>query len=229
VLVPTDGLRRVLGWCAVAGPVLFTAAWLVAGSVQDVYSPRREDISALAALDAQHAWIMIAGIVALGLSLMALGLGIVGAIEDGRGATVGAILLVVSGLAFVVAGFARDDCSSELRACKERVKAGNVSWHHQVHDNVGIAVFLVLVLAPLLLARAFRRDNRWRDLRRYSLVTGALTLVSLLIFGGDSFAGWNGLAERVLIAIPLVWVAILGTRLARIAVGTDPPGLPQKS
>src|SRR5215471_16496257 len=86
--VPTAGWRRMLGWCAVAGPVLFTAAWLVAGSVQAVYSPRREDISALAALDAQHAWIMIAGIVVLGLGLVALGVGLVGAIDDGRGATV---------------------------------------------------------------------------------------------------------------------------------------------
>jgi len=219
--VPTDGLRRVLGWCAVAGPVLFTAAWLIAESVQDTYGPRREDISALAALDAQHAWIMIAGIVALGLSLVALGVGLVGAIDDGRSATVGAILLVVAGLAFVVAGFARDDCSSELQACKTRVKAGNVSWHHQVHDNVGIAVFLFLVLAPLMLARAFRRDRGWRDLRRYSLITGVLTLVLLLVFGGGSFTGWNGLAERLLITIPLVWIAGLGTRLARIPVRAD--------
>jgi hypothetical protein len=60
---------------------------------------------------------MIAGIVAPGLSLVTLGLGLVGAVDDGRSATVGAILLVVAGLAFVVAGFARDDCSSKLRAC----------------------------------------------------------------------------------------------------------------
>jgi hypothetical membrane protein len=207
----------VLGWCAVAGPVLFTAAWLLAGLVQNDYGPRREDISALAALDAQHAWIMIAGIVALGLSLVALGLGLVGAIEDGRSATVGVILLVLAGVMFVVAGIARDDCSSELQACKKRVNAGDVSWHHQVHDNVGIAVFLALVLAPLVLARAFRRDSRWRDLRRYSLVTGAVTFALLLVFGGDSFSGWNGLAERILVTIPLVWIAVLGTRLARNA------------
>ena len=219
--MPTAGWRRVLGWCAVAGPVLFTAAWLVAGSVQDVYSPRREDISALAALDAQHAWIMIAGIVALGLSVVALGLGLVGAIDDGRSATVGAILLVVAGLMFVVAGVARDDCSSELRACKKRVDAGDVSWHHVVHDNVGIAVFLVLVVVPLVLARAFRSDGRWRDLRRYSLASGGVTLVLLLVFGGDTFSGWNGLAERILVTIPLVWIAVLGTRLARIALAPD--------
>jgi hypothetical membrane protein len=201
---------------------LFTVAWLVAGSVQDVYSPRREDISALAALDAQHAWIMIAGIVALGLSFVALGLGLVGAIDDGRSATVGAILLILAGIMFLVAGAARDDCSSELQACKKRVDAGAVSWHHTVHDNVGIAVFLVLVIAPLVLARAFRRDSRWRSLRRYSLATGAVTLVVLLVFGGDSFSGWNGLAERILIAIPLVWIAVIGTRLAQIAVASDP-------
>lgn len=213
----------MLGWCALSGPILFTAAWLVAGSVQDIYSPRREDISALAALDAQHAWIMIAGIVALGLSLVALGLGLVGAIDGGRSATVGAILLVVAGLAFVVAGVARDDCSSELQACKKRVSAGDVSWHHQMHDNVGIAVLLLLALVPLVLARAFRRDSRWRDLRRYSLATGVVTLVLAVVFGGEPFSGWNGLAERALVTIPLVWIAVLGIRLARIAVATDPP------
>src|SRR5262249_34982120 len=147
---------------------------------------------------------------------------LVGAIEDGRSATVGAILLILAGAMFVVAGVARDDCSSELQACKKRVNAGDVSWHHKVHDNVGIAVFLVLVLTPLVLARAFRRDSRWRDLRRYSLVTGVLTLVLLLVFGGDSFSGWNGLAERVLVTIPLVWIAVLGLRLAHIAVAADP-------
>ena len=50
-----------LGRLAVAGPIAFTIAWLISGPVQDEYSLRREDISALAALDAQYAWIMITG------------------------------------------------------------------------------------------------------------------------------------------------------------------------
>ncbi len=220
--VPSDRLRRVLGGCAVAGPVLFTGAWLVAWSVQDVYSPLREDISALAAIDAQHAWIMIAGIVALGLGLLALGLGLLGVIHDGRSATVGPILLVLAGLSFAVAGFARNDCSSELRACKDRVNSGNVSWHHMVHDVLGVAVFLFLVIAPLVLARAFRTDSRWSNLRRYSLATGGLTLALLLLFAAEPFDGWNGLVQRVLVAVPLVWVAVLGVRLVQIAAAADP-------
>jgi hypothetical membrane protein len=220
--VSRDDLRRLLGGCAVAGPVLFTVAWLVAWSVQDDYSPRREDISALAALDAQHGWIMIAGIVALGLGLLALGLGLVNAIHDGASATVGSVLLVLAGLDFVAAGLARNDCSSELQACKERVDSGDVSWHHNVHDLLGVAVFLLLVIAPLVLARAFRADSRWSDLRRYSLVTGALTFALLLVVFAEAFEGWNGLLQRVLLAVPLLWIAVLGMRLARASTRASP-------
>ncbi len=216
-LVSANDRRRVLGACGVAGPVLFTVAWLVAWGVQDVYSPRREDISALAALDAQHAWIMIGGIIALGLGLIALGLGLAGVIRDGRSATVGPILLALAGVSFVGAGLARNDCSSELQACKERVSSGDVSWHHNVHDVLGVAVFLGLAVAPLVFARAFRADSRWSGLRRYSLLTGALTLALLLLFGAEVLAGWNGLVQRVLILVPLAWIAVLGAHLVEIA------------
>jgi len=196
---------------------VFTVAWLVAWPVQDVYSPRREDISALAALDAQHAWIMIAGIIVLGLSIVGLGLGLVGAIRDGRSALIGEILLVLTGLAFVTAGIARNDCSSELQACKKRVNAGDVSWHHKVHDTVGFAALLLLVIAPFVFARAFRADSRWVNLRRYSLITGVLALALAVMVGGETFNGWNGLLERALVAVTFVWIAVLGWRLARIA------------
>ena len=215
--VPASRRRRVLGWCAVSGSLLFTVASFVVWSAQDVYSARREDISALAAIDAQHAWIIISGIVALGLGLLALGLGLLGVIHDGRSATVGPILLVLAGLSFVVAGFARNDCSSELQACKGRVSSGDVSWHHGVHDGVGVVAFVFLVIAPLVLARAFRTDSRWSSLRRYSLATGGLAIALVLVFGAELFDGWNGLAQRVLLAVLLVWVAVLGTRLAKVA------------
>ena len=68
--------RRLAGTSAVAGPIVFTVAWLVAWAVQDDYSPRHEDISALAALDAQRPWIMVTGFLALGVGVTLLGLGL---------------------------------------------------------------------------------------------------------------------------------------------------------
>jgi hypothetical protein len=61
-----------LGRLALAGPIAFTAAWLLGGLVQGEYRLRQEDISALAALDAHHAWIMITGFVLLGAGTIAL-------------------------------------------------------------------------------------------------------------------------------------------------------------
>lgn len=144
---------------------------MVAGSVQDVYSPRREDISALAAVDAQHSWIVIAGIIALGLGLIALGLGFLGVIHGGRSTTVGPILLV-------------------LAACVSRERG----WHATT---------------------AVQSCRRVRS--ECSLLTGAVTLALLLVFGAELSDGWNGLVQRVLILVPLVWIAVLGTHLLEIA------------
>ncbi len=213
----STAFRHATGACAVAGPVIFSAAWLLAWPAQDAYSPRREDISALAALDAQQPWIMVVGFLALAVGLVALGMGLPRAVASGRAARIGALLVLLAGLGILVAGIARNDCSSEIAACKERVEAGGVSWHHGLHDAVSGLVFLALVVAQFVLARAFRRDPSWRDLRAYSIVSGILTLALLVLFGTGAIDGWNGLVQRVFLIVPLVWSMVVGIRLRRLA------------
>ena len=53
--------------------------------------------------------------------------------------------------------------------------------------------------------------------RRYSLLSGALTLALLVVLGAELVAGWNGLVQRVLILVPLVWIAVVGAHLVEIA------------
>ena len=79
-----------LGRLALAGPIAFTAAWLVGGLVQEEYSFQREDISALAAMDAQHAWIMITGFVLLGAGTVALAAGLASTLRY-RSAVIGSV------------------------------------------------------------------------------------------------------------------------------------------
>jgi Protein of unknown function (DUF998) len=147
-----------LGRLAVAGPIAFTIAWLVGGLVQDQYIARQEDISALAAMDARQPWIMITGFVLLGVGTVALAAGLASTLRS-PSAVVGSALLMIAGIGLAVAGLARNDCSSELPDCAARVDAGDVSWHHQVHDNVSLILFLALIAAPLVFARAFGRDQ----------------------------------------------------------------------
>ena len=211
-----------LGRLALAGPIAFTLAWLVGGLVQDEYSAKQEDISALAALDAQHAWIMITGFVLLGVGTVALAAGLASALRY-PSAVIGSVLLVIAGIGLMVAGLARNDCSSELPACAARVDAGQVSWHHEVHDNVSLIIFLALIAAPLVLARAFGRDDHWRPLRAYSIVTGLLGFALLVLYVIAPAGTWNGLVQRIFVSVLFLWIAVLGLRLARVEhVATGP-------
>ena len=214
--------RRVLGSCAVIGPLIFTAAWLVAEPLQEQYSPRREDISGLAALDAQHAWIMILGFIALGVGTTALGLGLMDALRGWSG-RVGSAFVMAAGVGLGIAGLARNDCSSELSNCAVAAEAGDVSVHHQIHDLVSLLVFVALIVGQLLCARAFRQDPQWRDLRTYSLVSGVLTLALLVLFIADAIDGWNGIVQRIFLAVPWIWIVVLGLRLLRLATPRSQP------
>jgi hypothetical membrane protein len=212
-----------LGRLAMAGPIAFTAAWLLGGLVQDEYSVRQEDISALAAMDAQYAWIMITGFVVLGVGTVALAAGLASTLRY-PSAVIGSVLLMIAGIGLAVAGLARNDCSSELPACAARADAGEVSWHHQVHDNVSLIIFLALIAAPLVFARAFGRDDRWRPLRSYSILTGLLGFALLVLYMIASAGTWNGLVQRVFVSVLFLWIAVLGFRLSQgelVATGAE--------
>ena len=208
--------RLVLGWLAVMGPIAFTIAWIVSEVLQDGYSPRRDYISELAALDARHAWIMITGFLLLGVGTIALGIGLAGAVEGGL-ARIGSILVALAGVGIIVAGLARVDCRSRLDACAARIDAGDVSWHSATHELVSLVLFLALVAAPLVLARAFSGEEPWRDLRAYSIATGVVGLVLLVLLFSGVAGNWSGVVQRVFVTVLLLWIAILGARLIRLS------------
>jgi hypothetical protein len=166
-------------------------------------------------LDAQHAWIMITGFLWLGAGTVALGIGLAGAL-GGRLARIGSILVALAGVGIIVAGLARVDCRSRLAACAARIEAGDVSWHSATHELVSLMVFLVLVAAPLVLARALS-GGAWRDLRAYSITTGVVGLVLLVLLFSGVAGSWTGLVQRVFVTVLLVWIAILGARLIRLS------------
>lgn len=206
--------RRLLGGLAVAGPLASTIAWPVASAAQDGYSPWREDLSALAAVDAEHPWITIAGDLLLGTGALALALGLVIALR-GRDVVVGACLLATAGLAILVQAVAREDCSTQLAACAARVRAGDVSWHHTLHDTSSGLAFLTALATPLVLARPFREDRGWRHLATYSVVTAALGVLLLVGYVATIGGAWNGLVQRVFLTVPIVWIVVVGARLGR--------------
>lgn len=205
---------RALTLCGTVAPILLTAAWVAGGLVQRGYSARREDISALAAMDAEHAWIMIAGLATSGALTAAFAVGLGWGV---RGSRIGPAVVGLVGVGMVALGFLRNDCSSLTEACKARVEAGAVSWHHRAHDVVSVPVFAAAVIAPLLMAWTFRSNTCFSPLALYSISTAAALAVLFALGGVEAFPAWDGAIQRAAVTAAILWMEVIALRLLRHA------------
>jgi hypothetical protein len=192
-------------------PLVFTTAWIVAGAVQSDYSPRREDLSALAAESADRSWIMIAGLIVTGALMAAFAPAL-----RVTGSRIGPVLVVLAGLGVAGLGLLRNDCSSRLPSCEARVDAGEVSWHHTAHDVLSAPVFALAVAVPLVVVPAFRRTRALAPLAWVS-IPAALVLAGLFVTGGvDAAPGWHGVIQRVAVSIAFLWLGAVALRLLSV-------------
>jgi Protein of unknown function (DUF998) len=210
-LSASPAAARLLAGCGVLAPVILTATWVVAGLVQDSYSARREDISALAARSAEHPWLMMAGLVTTGLLVVGFALVLHRAVRPGSIA--GPALVALCGLGMVALGLLRDDCSTVTEACQTRVEAGEASWQHTAHEVVSVPVFAAAVAAPVVLALRFRADASWRSLTPFSAAATPV-LAALFALGGlEPAPSWNGVIQRLAVSAALLWLEVVALHL----------------
>jgi Protein of unknown function (DUF998) len=195
-------------------------AWITGGLAQpDAYSSVRDDISDLGALTASDPWLYNqVGANLTGLLVVVFGLGLWRALSPDVLGRIGSLAVVVSGAGAFLDGIFRLDCRGIDQACR------NDSWHshaHKIESGITGAAFL---LAPLILAFAFRRNPAWRRVWLPSLLTLPAALVA-----GVLFSLWgNGAATRASTVVGFVWIAFIGAKLIRVAgtsgVTLDAPG-----
>ena len=99
------------------------------------------------------------------------------------------------------------------------------SWHNHAHDVVSAAIYVVLVVAPLLLARRFRGDPRWSPLRWPLVGASLVTAAVLVVFFTGAFPSSAGLLQRIGVSVPLAAVCAVAARL--LGTRSEPqPGSP---
>jgi hypothetical membrane protein len=201
----------LLGGVAVAGPLACAAAWAFASLSTPGYHPMRGDLSALAAAGAPRPWITMTGELLLAAGILALAARLVGTLT-GREAAAGIALLATTGVAVAVQALAREDCDTGLAGCVAREQAGAVSWHHQLHGLAAVLSFMTFLAAPAILAVPLRAAAHRQALATYSTLTTGAGLV-LLVGYVAAPAGWNGLAQRVFVTVPVAWTVVLGNVL----------------
>jgi hypothetical protein len=200
--------------CGLVGPAVFTAAWLVNGQRQPHYPVADEHISGLAALDAEYPVSMITGFVALGTCTVVFATELWRLLADGRRRPgLGPVLLGLGGVAAVAAGFLRRD--AYLLSPPGRDPSFRQSWHNDGHDLAAGVIYATSVVAPLLLARRFRRDPAWSPLVPAALASSGASVVLMVVFATDVDRSFNGIVQRVMVTVPQAFMAALAIRALR--------------
>lgn len=190
-----------------AGPVAFTLAWIVSALSQRGLAFATPQISGLAAENAHDPWLMIAGFLLLGGGAVCLGAALTPALGGRRAAGPGPAAIGAAGVLAIAAGLLRRD--------HVLLTSGPESWHNRAHDIVSAAAYVLLVVAPLLLASRFRGDSRWRGLS-WPLAGAAVVSAALLIaFYAAPHDSWDATLQRIAVTLPLAATTAVAVRLAQ--------------
>lgn len=204
----------VLAKVSVAAAVATALAIVVAGLADPGYSPRSEAISALASVESKSASIMIVGFVTMALTALSAG-GSLFIVLKGKAARTGSALVVIAGLLTLVAGFARQSCSTLQQSCLDRESAGAVSGAHVTHNLVSLVLFVLLVAGGFFLAAGVKRNATHRYLSLRARVAAFVTLGFMIWFGSGAYGTNGGLVESGFILLAFGTPAYLAIQAAR--------------
>lgn len=138
----------------------------------------------------------VANFVVSGLLLAFFALGLHLGATNGRGSPFGPALLLLAGTMMALMGFETDP----IRRVEPR------SLHGLIHDAAFVIFVFAFLAALFSLWRRFEADSRWRGHARYTLATGILAVLLLLL---------PGVAYYLFIVTLLAWIEVTAIRLWR--------------
>jgi hypothetical protein len=196
---------RVAAICGLTVPLTNTIGWAVGGLVQpEAYSSTDDDISDLGAMTASSPWLYNQiGANLTGLLIVVLALGIWRALSPDTLGRVGAGTLLLVGVGVALDGLFRLDCQGIDTTCQ------NDSWHSDAHKMETRFTTAFTLLAPIILAFAFRRIAEWRDTWLPTLAAIPASIVIGILFSGLGV----GAATRATTLTWTLWAAFVGFRL----------------
>lgn len=204
----SDRWLAFLGFCGVLSPLLIISATVVGGASRQGYDPVRDAISRLYEAGAPNAEWLMALFTAYHALLIPLALGLHRGLPPTRFGWIGPLLLGTAGLLGIPLGsFARCDVG-----CWDAT-----SFPGQMHG------ILVLVTVPLTLGAFFaiwlriKGHREWRGYARYTLATFLIALASGIVMVPFLRSDYEGLFERITIALYIHWYIVMGIRLIAIS------------
>ena len=202
-------IHSALAVAGMAGPVVLIVTDIVASSANPGYSLVRDSISSLAL--AKLGWVQTIGFLAIGLLVEIFTAGLLYNIRARRWFHLSITCLVIVGFGMLMLGAFRTD----------PVDAPDTA-EGVIHHIAATAVFWLFPIACLIIAPSVRNDPFWKNVYKYTIITGILGFILVIIVAIlEDSASWFGLAERLLVANMIIWVEVMAFKLFYLSLTRD--------
>lgn len=196
---------RRFGLVGLLGLVAFVSSVIVLHLTSDGIDLTRHYVSNLA--NQPLGWVFMVGAFVHGWGNLALVLGLRGALRPGRLRTWAVLLFGLAAVGILLAALFPIDAPDQAASVSGRI-----------HRSAASATFALELAALLVFSAAFGHQRRWRRQRRVSLTLSAGAAAALTAFViAIQLDVMPGLAERVALAIFLVWEIWVSVQLIRPA------------
>jgi hypothetical membrane protein len=155
--------------------------------------------------------LMTAAFLLQALISLALVIGLFREVRHSGSLLAGCAFLIVAALTLTLAGVFQTDLSDSIGPFRLITPTG------MLHQLAGAISFLSRIAAFLCLSRAYRFDNRWQSLAPTARHVAIAFLT--LFFTFVLMIPWNfgGVAQRVTVAVGLLWILLSGLHLRRVS------------
>jgi hypothetical membrane protein len=212
----------LLAWAAIFAQVVFLGGWILAGALEPHYSPVRQYISELGRDGAANPWIFMAFMAIWGLGWIALAIAVVPSLRTRRWPLTMSLFFSLAGVCAILVGPLRMDCSTILSAaCRSHEATDGRSWHYEAHIWLSLGIKVSLLLTGFAFARSAWPSRLGRLVLSGALILLAAGIVTFVLH--DSFAGYQGLEERLWAFVAQLWALVCATVL--ILEATLEPGV----
>ena len=202
-------LRKIGILCGMLAPVLWASSIIFCGTIRPGYSHLTQYISELGERGSSTELIMrYAAFVPTGLMHMFFAAFLVVAFRGSWPGAIAATLLGLNGLARIGAG---------VFPCDVGCGGATVSLSQRMHSLSAGVGFFALIVAAVLWGVIFKRYRGLRNLTAYSVGSGAVGFVFLLLMLWSAEPGTaRGLFERLSSGALSLWILVFAVRLWRI-------------
>lgn len=200
-------LRKLGLYCGIASPVLWLGLIAFAGALRPDFSHLTNYISELGERgSATEAWVRGAAFEFTGFLYLCFAAAVLSTLQRGPAVTIACLLIALEGIGRMGAGVFPCD-----PGC---VQVSETQALHRLFATVG---FCSGILAAILWGILFRRLAQLRSLCWFSIGSGMVALVSLLLMSweGNPF-GAPGLLEHVATGVLSIWLFVFAARLVRM-------------